>query len=244
VQVSSAGLDANASLRSLIDEVRQQADAFVFLSGGASRMSDDHRRQLLDMFGALAIIARGGHRIAVGDGGTEAGIMEAAGRARLASGRAFPLVGVAPAAEVRPRGETPLDPNHSHVVTVASASPDFPASWGSETEVMYWLFGRLSEGRPSVTVVANGGEITLREVERNVRDGRRMILIAGSGRATDALVALLRGTQPADADIAAFRDAARKAALTRRPELFSVLPIEAGAAGLRDAIVAAIGSGR
>jgi hypothetical protein len=116
LEVSSVGLDNNAQLSSVIAEVRSQADAFVFLSGGASRMREDHQRQLLAMFEALTLIAKSGLRIAVGDGGTQAGIMEAAGHARRGSGNAFPLIGVAPAREIVPRGKTRLDPNHSHVV--------------------------------------------------------------------------------------------------------------------------------
>ena len=81
-------------------------------------MSEDHQRQLLAMFDALTLVAKTGRRIAVGDGGTQAGIMEAAGLARRASGNAFPLIGVAPAREIQPRGKTPVDPNHSHVVAV------------------------------------------------------------------------------------------------------------------------------
>ena len=47
--------------------------------------------------------------------------------------------------------------------------------WGSETDTMYWLFARLTSDRPSVTIVANGGGITLKEVAANVQAGRRMI---------------------------------------------------------------------
>jgi hypothetical protein len=157
LDVSSVSLEKNVQLSSLIAEIRSQVDAFVFLSGGASRMLADQQRQLLAMFEALTLVARGGRRIAVGDGGTQAGIMEAAGHARRASGGAFPLIGVAPAREVPPRGKTPLDPNHSHVVAVDNPSAPAKDSWGSETEAMYWLFAKLAEGRPSVTIVANGG---------------------------------------------------------------------------------------
>jgi hypothetical protein len=52
--VSSVAPEKNAQLSSLIAEIRSQADAFVSLSGGASRMRDDHQRQLLAMFEALA----------------------------------------------------------------------------------------------------------------------------------------------------------------------------------------------
>ena len=98
LEVSSVDPEKNAQLSSLIAEIRNQADAFVFLSGGASKMRQDHQRQLLAMFEALTLVAKSGRRIAVGDGGTQAGIMEAAGHARRASGNAFPLIGVAPAA--------------------------------------------------------------------------------------------------------------------------------------------------
>ena len=106
---------------------------------------------------------------------------------------------------------------------------------------MYWLFDKLAEGRPSVAIVANGGGITLTEVESNVRAGRRIILIEGSGRAADALVSLLRKTQVSDAEIVNLRERAEKGGLTRRPELFQIVPMKAGAPGLRDAIAAVIG---
>ena len=241
IRASSSAPASNAQLSALVADVRTQADAFVFLSGGASKMREDHQRQLLAMFGALSLVTKAGHRIAVGDGGTKAGIMEAAGLARRASGFAFPLIGVAPAAEIPPRGTTPVDPNHSHIVAVDNPAAPAGDAWGSETGTMYWLFATLAEGRPSVTIVANGGGITLAEVEANVRAGRRMILIEGSGRAADALVSLLQRTTPSDAEVKALRDRAEKAMLMRRPELFQIVPLQAGAPGLRDAIVAVIG---
>lgn len=242
LEVSSLAPEKSTQLASLIAEIRRQADAFVFLSGGASRMREDHQRQLLAMFEGLALVAKAGRRIAVGDGGTQAGIMEAAGDARRANGNAFALIGVAPAREIPPRGKTPLDPNHSHVVAVDNPSAPATDSWGSETETMYWLFAALAEGRPSVTIVANGGGITLKEVEFNVRAGRPLILIEGSGRAADALISLLRKTQVSDPEIVSLKERAEKATLTQRPELFKVVPLQGGAASLRDAIGAAIGS--
>jgi hypothetical protein len=242
IRASSTAPETNAQLSALVTDVRKQADAFVFLSGGASKMQQDHQRQLLAMFDALSLLTKAGRRVAVGDGGTKAGIMEAAGLARKASGFAFPLVGVAPAAEIPPRGTTPVDPNHSHIVAVDNLAAPAGDAWGSETGTMYWLFAALAEGRPSVTIVANGGGITLAEVEANVRAGRRMILIQGSGRAADALVSLLKQTTPSDAEVKALRDRAEQAMLMRRPELFQIVALQAGARGLRDAIVAAIGS--
>jgi hypothetical protein len=242
IQASSSSPETNTQLSALVTEVRQQADAFVFLSGGASKMREDHQRQLLAMFEALSLVATAGQRIAVGDGGTRAGIMEAAGLARRASGGAFPLIGIAPAAEIPPRGKTPVDPNHSHIVAVDNPAAPAQDAWGSETDTMYWLFARLAEGCPSVTIVANGGGITLTEVAANVSARRHMILIEGSGRAADALVSLLKGTKPSDDEVQSLRERADKAGLKRRPELFQVVPLKAGSTGLRDAILAAFRS--
>jgi hypothetical protein len=240
ITVSSQSPERNAELTALIADIRSQADAFVFLSGGASRMSPEHQSQLLAMFQAFGTIAREGRRIAVGDGGTQAGIMQAAGDARHASGGAFPLIGISPAGEVQPRGKTPVDPNHSHIVAVNDPAAPPGDAWGTETSTMYWLFAELARGRPSVTVVANGGPIALKEVEANVRAGRRMILIAGSGRATDAIISLLAGSTPTNEEVLTLRKDASAMGLTKKPELFTQVPLSAGAAGLRTAILQAL----
>ena len=105
---------------------------------------------------------------------------------------------------------------------------------------MYWLFDRLAAGRPSVTVVANGGGITLNEVAANVKAGRTMILIEGSGRAADALVSLVKKTMPATDDVKQLRARAEAATLTQRPELFLIVSLREGASGLRAALTAAL----
>jgi hypothetical protein len=193
------------------------------------------------MLDALNSLALDGYRLAVGDGGTKAGIMEAAGLARRRSGNRFPLIGVAPAIDVPPHGAVPLDPNHSHIVTVADPSVSQPEAWGTETETMYWLFARMSEGRPSVAVLVNGGGIALKEVLANVMAVRPTIVIEGSGRAADAIASLAKGSALEDEVADDLGAKAQAMGLLRRPELFRVLPIDAGADGLRNAIVEIIG---
>lgn len=244
-RVLTVGADSAAEdpvVRSLVDEVRSEADAFIFLVGGAAKMATADQTQLLALFEALGLMARQGTRLAVGDGGTQAGIMEAAGLARRASDQAFLLVGVVPAAEVAPRGQTALDPNHSHIVTVDNPSWNSADGWwGSETATMYQLFARLSAGRPSVAVVANGGGIALTEVEENVRAGRPIVLIAGSGRAADALVSLLMNSAPTDAEVAQLRARAAALNLTRQPGLFRILNLaSATPASMAAALTAAL----
>ena len=68
IPVSSTARETSAQLSALVAEVRKDADAFVFLSGGASKMREDHQRQLLAMFDALSLLTKPGRRFAVGDG--------------------------------------------------------------------------------------------------------------------------------------------------------------------------------
>lgn len=242
IAARQATLEHNEELRVLVDAIHRDVDGIVVLSGGASKMTEAKQKALLAMFAALGTLAKERH-IAVGDGGTKAGIMEAAGLARLESGGAFPLIGVTPAREIPPGGgTTPMDPNHSHIVAVDDPSlPKGEPTWGSETATMYWLFNRFAEGRNSVAIVANGGGIVLHEVAANVEAGRPMILIEGSGRATDALVTLVRGTTPAEGETALLQAKARQMKLHRRPDLFRVVSIDEGAGGLLKALRTELG---
>ena len=56
---------------------------------------------------------------------------------------------------------------------------------------MYWLFAKLAEGRPRSPSSPTAAALPWRKSTSNVRAGRRMILIEGSGRAADALVSLV-----------------------------------------------------
>lgn len=245
IRVMSGKLDSSAEIARLVADVRRDAEGFVFLSGGASKISEDDRQQLVGLMKALPLLANRGVRLAVGDGGTKAGLMEAAGRARLSARPPFPLVGVAPGPEVD-GGTTPVDPNHSHVVAVENPawaaarlregwSPD-QGYWGSEVDAMFDLFNRLCHGRPAVGLVANGGTVTLQEVRNHVAAGRRMILIAGSGRAADALISLLRGTASSNPEVVQLSRVAHAEGLASRPELYDVFQVADGVAALADRI--------
>jgi hypothetical protein len=241
IPVTADSAATDAKLRGVIEELRGRTDAYVFLAGGASNMDAGDQQKLFVLFDAMAIVARHGTRLLVGDGGTQAGIMEAAGKVRLKSGRAFPLVGVSPASEIATtpdttsdatvdaKRKTPVDPNHSHIIAVEDSARDKTRdAWGTETPTMYHVFGRLAQDRPSVTIVANGGEIVLSEVEENIRAGRHMILIAGSGRAADALVSLLDNTTPTIAEVVNLRAKAAERGLMRRRDLFHVFQLTHG----------------
>lgn len=246
IRVDAASVATSTEIRALVEKYRAAADAYIFLSGGASEVSDAVSGQLRAVLDALPRLVAQGVRLAVGDGGTRAGIMEWAGLVRQRSGGAFPLLGVAPAEEVtvtEEPGRTAIDPNHSHVVLVANpewtgrrsaARARGGGHWGAETDAMYEIFGRLSAGRASAALVVNGGAITLDEVERNLAQGRPIVVVAGSGRAADAIVAHVRGTEPTEPVARELRDAVSWLGLDAHRELVHVIDLRAGAAGLAD----------
>ena len=167
--------------------------------------------------------------------------MEATGLARRASDNAFLLIGVSPAPDITTTDEpdkVPVDPHHSHILAVtndawakARAATGWKPSdgyWGSETETMYRLFARLADERPSVTIVANGGPIALDEVRANVDSARPMILIAGSGRAADALVSMIKGEPASDEEHEKVRAQAEALGLPGRSDLYHLFDVTAG----------------
>jgi hypothetical protein len=178
--------------------------AVLMLSGGAADISPTEVCRLRDLLveGVARIAAEEG--IAVMDGGTQAGVMQMIGEGHAAARGTAPLIGVCPAALVTwpggPTGEgrVPLEPNHTHFVLTDG---DY---WGAETDTMFALAAALSNGIPSIALLANGGSVARQEMLHNVRQGREIIVIRGSGRLADIIAAVVAGDmEPPDGEIAA-----------------------------------------
>ena len=129
------------------------------------------------------------------DGGTRAGVMRLFGETRAAHGPSFPLVGVVAAGMVKLPGQpvhrddqADLEPNHTHFIVVPGDE------WGAESPWIACAATQLAEHRPSITVLINGGQIAYSDVERSVEAGRRVVVIAGSGRTADTLADALAGS--------------------------------------------------
>ena len=95
------------------------------------------------------------------------------GQARAKLGASFPLIGVTAGGTVKPDGSTvgraavaSLEPNHTHVVLVPGAR------WGDESSWLADVASWVAGDAPSVTVVVNGGEVTVGDAERSVAAGR------------------------------------------------------------------------
>lgn len=163
--------------------------------GGAAGMDDDDGaavRHLLQHSIAPLVDRRSG---AVVDGGTDSGVMRMMGRARLASGCGFPLIGVAAAGTIRvPGASEPMsdaadvEPQHTLVVRVPGND------WGDETPWLSAVASAIAGTRASVTLLINGGRIALRDAQASLAAGRPLIVLAGTGRAADEIASARNGS--------------------------------------------------
>jgi hypothetical protein len=161
----------------------------LLLSGGAGAMSATSRGRLSPLFSALAkgLVQAD---ISVIDGGTRSGVMALMGQALVAAGRSAPYIGVLPArATTGPggaEGEDLLEPHHSHFVLIQSGQ------WGAESKFMAALATHLAGPARSLVLLVNGGQVALQDVEANLRQGRQVVILAGSGRLADQIAAEAR----------------------------------------------------
>jgi hypothetical protein len=164
----------------------------VVLVGGAGELSDEDLARLRPIVADVFVPTVERLGACVVDGGTAAGVMQLLGEARAAAGARFPLLGVAAVGTVAipgagPDGKAELEGNHTHFLFVPGSS------WGDETPWLARAAGAVSGAQRSVTILLDGGEIAWRDVEESVRAGRRVLVVAGSGRTADALAAAVRG---------------------------------------------------
>ncbi len=168
--------------------------ATLVLVGGAAGLGRDMQWRLDQLFiEVLAPLAQSLDAYVV-DGATDSGVIQLMGRAREKIGARFPLIGVAAVGTVRLPGAAPterdtwqLEPHHTHFILVPGAT------WGDEAPWLARAAHLLADTAPSLTVLVNGGEVAWRDAEESVKDGRAVVVFAGSGRTADILAAAARG---------------------------------------------------
>jgi hypothetical protein len=167
----------------------------LVLVGGADGLSADDEEKLRPLFVETLAPLLDELGAQVVDGGTDAGVMRLIGVARAEQGLEFPLVGVAGDGNVAvpgspaSAGAAELEPNHSHFVLVPGDA------WGDESPWIARVATALADGRPSVTLLVNGGEVAWRDASQSVAESRTVVAVAGSGRAADEVVAHLSGVR-------------------------------------------------
>src|SRR6266849_4081187 len=166
-----------------------QPRSIILIAGGASKMDEHIHPNLMQLSFGIAHFAASFHTLVI-DGGTQTGVMALIGEGVTRQPSKPTLLGISPAGRITYPGKSesvtehkmrPLEPNHSHFVLVEANA------WGDETATMYDLANVLSEDRPSLAVLINGGAIAKSEILHNVRQRRPIIVIQGSGRLADEI---------------------------------------------------------
>jgi hypothetical protein len=165
----------------------------LVIVGGASGLDNDQQTQLDGLFNRVLAPLAEEMQLYVVDGGTDAGVMRLMGQARTAIKGTFPLIGVAPQALVdlpdRPSDHpdaSTLEPNHTHCVLVPGQK------WGDESPWISEIATQLSGEFESMTILINGGSVTVQDAYASVKAGREIVIIAGIGRVADDIVEALR----------------------------------------------------
>jgi len=127
-------------------------------------------------------------------GGTDMGVMAEMGQIRWKSGYTFPLVGVAPEALVTwtdgPHSTKflwwgtrrwQLEPHYSHFILVPGSEFGDESPWIFDTATI------LSKGQQSVTLLINGGEVSRKDIDLSLENGRPVIALSRTGRLADEL---------------------------------------------------------
>ena len=114
------------------------------------------------------------------------------------------------------------EPHHTHLVLVPGTS------WGDESPWLTHVADALADGRGSVTVVINGGDITYADAAASIDRGRPVVVLAGTGRTADAIAGARRrpGRRPARCgDCRIVADPNRRVGRPRRGSRRRPLPI-------------------
>ncbi|MEM1309893.1 MAG: hypothetical protein AAGF98_10470 [Cyanobacteria bacterium P01_H01_bin.153] len=165
----------------------------LVIVGGASGLDADQQLQLHGLFHRVLAPLAHEMQLYVIDGGTDAGVMQLMGQARTAINGEFPLIGVAPRSLVNlpdspvshPDAST-LEPNHTHCILVPGEQ------WGDESPWISEIATHLSGHHGSMTILINGGSVTVQDAYASVAAGREIVIVAGSGRIADDIVQALR----------------------------------------------------
>lgn len=128
-------------------------------------------------------------------GGTDVGIVASIGQIRGREHYQFPLLGIAPVGTVTwPDGpnsnqflwwgkeRVPLEPHHSHFILVPGEE------FGDESPWIVRAAMLISQGRhSSISVLANGGKVSQKDVRLGFLSGRPLMVLQGTGRLADEI---------------------------------------------------------
>jgi hypothetical protein len=162
----------------------------VLIGGEVDEKQVDITRRAIEMISRIAEDLRA----AVICGGTDLGVMAEIGRIRSRESYKFPLIGVAPEELVTWPGGPPdtkflwfgkqrwqLESHYSHFILVPGEQFGDESPWIIDTATL------LSKDHKSVTILINGGEVSRKDIQLSLENGRRVIVLSRTGRLADEL---------------------------------------------------------
>ena len=162
----------------------------VLIGGEVDEERVDITRRAIEM---ISRIAEDMHA-AVICGGTDMGVMAEIGRIRSRESYKFPLIGVTPEELVTwpgGPGDTKflwwgkqrwqLESHYSHFILVPGEQ------FGDESPWIVDAAALLSKDHQSVTILINGGEVSRKDIQLSLENGRRVIVLSRTGRLADEL---------------------------------------------------------
>ncbi|HSL43743.1 MAG TPA: hypothetical protein VK897_09950 [Anaerolineales bacterium] len=163
----------------------------IVLVGG--EIEEKHRDLTRQAMQTIAKTAEDMIAVIIG-GSTDRGVMAEIGQIRSQNGYKFPLVGVTPEELVTwPGGPLhtnflwlgkqrwQLESHYSHFILVPGSEFGDESSWIEDAAVL------LSKGHQSVTVLISGGEISRKEIEVSLENGRPVVALSNTGGLADEL---------------------------------------------------------
>jgi len=163
----------------------------IVVVGGAGGVQEENQTAIHQVIEVITQAAKDLNAVVV-DGGTHSGIMKIIGQIRSEKGYQFPLVGVCAIDTVTWPGQSrgflrkfrdqraPLDHNHTHFILVPGDK------WGDESTWIVEVATRMAGKLPSVAILINGGQIARdHDIPNNLKAGRTVFVIEGTGRAAD-----------------------------------------------------------
>ena len=161
----------------------------IVLIGGAIDVKEaEVTRRAIE---TIARIAEKMHLVII-CGGTDMGVMAEIGQIRQQNHYKFPLVGIAPEELVAwpggPRSTKflwwgkqrwQLEPHYSHFILVPGSQFGDESVWIVDTATI------LSKGRKAVTILVNGGEVSRKDIDLSLEQGRPVIALSHTGRLAD-----------------------------------------------------------
>jgi len=181
-----------SDLAQAISELRLDGNypVIVLIGGGIDEQQAVVTRQAIQTISRIAEDMN----VVVICGGTDMGVMAEIGQIRWRNHYKFPLVGVTPEELVTwpggPRSTKflwwgkrrwQLEPHYSHFILVPGNQFGDESPWIVDTATI------LSKGHQSVTILINGGEVSRKDIDLSLENGRPVIALSRTGRLADEL---------------------------------------------------------